>query len=391
VSDLTPFDVARAYWSLPPATRQWAEVARRLGRDPADKILQNRLGRLARQWEEQGLVRHIVLSEPSPLDYLPRVPELENQLRQRFPLRDAVVVDVSVLRPGPDAPMDRAEHDRHDNQVHEALGAWAARVFMSLMRPGDVLGVGGGRGPYYAVRNCRFRGGLDHPQVVVSLSGQMSANVWGEVARLEVASMDADQVASRLGGEVGAKDVIRVNAPIASARPRGRKGARIRIASVTLALIGIGALAGGHRLRHYEQSQELESVRSLLKSLCQRAQALDADWGEEDGVQRHWVADLCNHLFLTTSGSADWKKVGKADRTEMERAVRELNSRFLSPEPADFVEVCRRGGVVAVAGGRHKVTAVSHVLRQSPPWVSHLVTDNYIAHQVLLGPAEPRP
>jgi DNA-binding transcriptional regulator LsrR (DeoR family) len=139
VPDLTPFDVARVYWSLPVASRQWAEVARRLGGRPTDKILQNRLGRLARQWEEQGLVRHFVLSEPSPFDYLPRVPELENQLRQHFPLRDAVVVDVSVLRPGPDAPLDRAEHDRHDNQVHEALGAWAARVFMSLMRPATCL------------------------------------------------------------------------------------------------------------------------------------------------------------------------------------------------------------------------------------------------------------
>ena len=66
------------------------------------------------------------------------------------------------------------------------------------MRPGDVLGVGGGRGPYYAVRNCLFRGGLGHPRTVVSLTGQMSANVWGEAAKQEVASMDADQVASRL-------------------------------------------------------------------------------------------------------------------------------------------------------------------------------------------------
>jgi hypothetical protein len=254
---------------------------------------------------------------------------------------------------------------------------------MSLMRPDDVVGVGGGRGPYYVVRNCLFRPGVQHPRTVVSLTGQMAVNVWGEAGRLGVASMDADQVASHLGGELGAKEVIRVNAPVAAARSRGKGGPRVRVEAVSLALIGIGALAGGHRLRHYEQSQELEAVKPLLKGLCERARALDPVTPEPDGSCHHWVGDLCNHLFIATSGPHDWKQVPRADRGDLERRVRELNNQFLSPLPADFEGVCRKGGVVAVAGGRHKGTAIYHVLRQAPSWITHLVTDNHVAHQIL--------
>src|SRR5437879_8731471 len=97
MTELAPFDVARTYWALPPAKRQWSEVARILDLNPEDKVMQNRLGRLARQWEDQGLVRHVVASEASSQEYLPRIPDLEQQLRRQFLLREAVAVDVSML------------------------------------------------------------------------------------------------------------------------------------------------------------------------------------------------------------------------------------------------------------------------------------------------------
>lgn len=213
----------------------------------------------------------------------------------------------------------------------------------------------------------------------------MSANVWGgDGAKLSVASMDADQVASLLGGELGATSVIRTNASIASPQRRGKAKLKIPTEAVALALVGIGALAGGHRLRHYEQSEELQGVKSLLKELCDQADVLDPRPSGEGGVSHHWVADLCNHLFIATSGPHDWKKeVRRANRKELEWTVNKLNSQFLSPRPQDFVNICRRGSVVAVAGGRHKVAAVYHVLRQRPPWITHLVTDNYVGRSIL--------
>jgi hypothetical protein len=270
-------------------------------------------------------------------------------------------------------------HDQADNEVHEALGRWAARVFASLMRQHDVLGVGGGRGPYFTVKNCLFPGGLPNPRKVVSLTGQMSANVWGDAAKTEIASMDADQVASLLGGQLGASSIIRVNKPIADARSRPLEIPK----AVTLALVGIGALAGGHRMRRYDECQELAPVKGKLKELCELADKLDRKTMGEEEMSPHWVADLCNHLFITKSGPNDWGKVPVADREKLEERVNKLNAGFRSPDESQFADVCRRGAVVAVGGGKHKVGGIYHVLMQKNPLITHLITDRSVARQIV--------
>jgi len=412
MSNLNPYDVARTYWTLPLQDRNWSRVASELKLDdPDSKVVQNRLGRLARSWEENGLVRHVVIKQEPDGDNLPRLPDLEQKLRRAFALRDAIVVDfLTVARSqGASPPSEGAVGDQQrDNDLHEALGRWGARVFLSIARHNDIVGVGGGRGPFFTAENCRFRSGLPRPNEIVSLTGNMAANVWGDTKRLwNVASMDADFVVSRLGAVLGATNQAQLKSPIAcgdSANPRTLKGGgtpsgkgsrdkRVRpqrkpaiaIEKVNLALVGIGALAGGHRLQFYDDTEELYLVREELRALWKLVRDIDAQVADKDGVPYHIAGDICNRLIINDLAGhhiPEWK-VDEPKRQKLAEMVRNLNDRFLSPEESEFAKICERGAVIAVAGGRHKVGAIYQVLAQRKPWITHLVTDSFVAENIL--------
>jgi DNA-binding transcriptional regulator LsrR (DeoR family) len=386
LADFSPFQVATMYWNLPAERRCWGEVAEKLGLSRNDKVLQNRLGRMARQWEELGHVRHTVLNEGGATHYFPRVPLLEDELRRRFPLRQAVVVDTAGVRMPLDSNSRKAGADG-ETALHEALGLWASRVMLSLMRKDDVIGVGGGRGPFFAIKNCRFRHGLEHPHSVHSLSGSISANIWeGDEQELEVAFMDADPIASRLGGQLAARHVQLTNRSIAIDRPADRKMVRSFVDSVkkvTLAIVGIGALSGGHRLLQLRNNEGLEDIVKLLERLKNKAMALDIPGTKPGEVPHHWVADLCCHLFVATAAPSQLKAIRSAELRDLEKQLDQVNSHLLCPKPEHLAAVCSDGAIIGIGGGRHKVAAVQHVLTQKPPWISHLVTDSFVASQIV--------
>ena len=412
MSNLNSYDVAHTYWSLPLNERNWERVARELKVDhPESKVVQNRLGRLARSWEEKGLVLHTVMEEDPDRDYLPGLPDLEQKLRRAFALRDAVVVDFPRVasNQGASAPSAGAvdELDR-DNKLHEALGRWGARVFLSIARHNDIVGVGGGRGPFYAAQKSIFRTGLPRPKEIISLTGNMAANVWGDTKKWGiVASMDADFVVSHLGAVLGVSNQTQLKSPIVcenSESPRAPKkgstppgkGSRakrmraqrkpaIAIDTVNLALVGIGALAGGHRLQFYKHTEELRPVRDELEAFWTLVWEIDAGVSDKDGVPYHCVSDICNRLFISDLAGhiPGWKEVDQTKLHKLAEMVENLNNRFLSPKQSEFEKICERGAVIAVCGGRHKVGAIYQVLAQRKPWVTHLVTDRFVADNIL--------
>jgi DNA-binding transcriptional regulator LsrR (DeoR family) len=64
---------------------------------------------------------------------------------------------------------------------------------------------------------------------------------------------------------------------------------------------------------------------------------------------------------------------------QLTELVDKLNDRFLSPTLDQMRDICRRGGVLAVCGGRHKISAIRHLLSIDQPVISHLVTDHSTA------------
>jgi hypothetical protein len=246
------------------------------------------------------------------------------------------------------------------------------------VRPKDVVGVGSGRGPYYTADACTIPPtSAFYPEEVVALTGKMTAHYWGKrVLRADkVRSLDADFVASLLVTGLGVNRPPRlVNRPITG-------GSAIDPDGVTIALIGIGALAGGHRLRQFGASDELKPVAGDLGRLKHFAEKADPHGGRS-GQFPHWIGDVCNFLFVIDDPlGPDRLEVGL--RNELTELVVSLNSRFVNTRPESLTEICRNGAVIAVAGGPHKVTAIAHVLRQKQPWITHLVTDDVTARHLL--------
>ncbi len=385
-ADLDPFQVAQVFWSLPVSARTYRKLAHLLGVPNPSKAVLNRLGRMIHRWEEKGHVQHIVLpGSVSRTVLLPRDQELEDQIRHCFGLRGAVVVDVSSIEPPGEPQAEFKAWLTYDDLIHKHLGCWAKRILMGLLRPSDILGTGSGRGPYYTARDCLIPpSGLRYPQQVVSLTGQMTTRLWAENDGREddaaPRSLDADAIASLLSYVLGT-----------TAQPRRldrsilqKQGTPpLRTEDVTIALIGIGALAGKHRLVRHGDGEDLRAIAGRLERFNRLVCSLDPP-AHGRGPFHHWVGDVCNRLFVVERLDGQ-KPLANADRKRLEKEVRSLNRTFLNTSPEALEKICRRGAVLAVAGGPHKAAAIGHVLwkGKTSPWISHLVTDQVVARHVL--------
>jgi DNA-binding transcriptional regulator LsrR (DeoR family) len=371
-----PYSVAFTYWKqLPVADRKWEKVAELLGLPvkggDAKKILLNQLGRIVRRWEEQGYVRHQVLSPDLEIAHLAeRVPSLEQALRDRFALRYAAVCNTSSI--------EEADERRHDDRIHQELGKWAGRILnVSLRGDGDVVGTGGGRGPYYAADNCRFKTRVAYPKRVVSLTGWINPtdHAVGSTTRF-----DADLVAGHLANRLHINELSRLEAGIVrddKDRPR-----TIPIPDVTFALAGVGSLAGGHRLLNYQGVPELEGIRAELADLNALIAKIEGRASRDLAAPvHHWVGDLCNCLFVCVPPYP--KRRQNQLQKDLDQLVRQINEKLLSPTLEQMGEICRRGAVMAVCGGRHKIIPIWHLLKSDKPVISHLITDKLCAESIL--------
>ncbi len=389
---LDPFETASVYWNLPFESRSYESVVLKLqGKEPdphkkpdVDPKDRDTVGRVVRQWEKDGNVRHLVLRAAADISYPLLLPELEDKLRSKYHLRDVAVVDISSLRP-PGDPPGNPSWMVYDDRVHRLIGTWGGRILASLMRGGDVIAVGGGRGPYYTVGHCRLpRASSCSPSQVVSLSGSLSTQDWRPGAG-EIENQDPDAIALRLQGRIQADRLPAImNCTIAD---RSRKETAVRGAldnQISLALVGIGSLSGGHRFRN--PSRELTEVEPILRDLNCMVDKIDPP-GTGVPPFSSPVADVGNWFFVLPDSSRISRKrpLDPKDRLALEAKVAELNERLVNIDIANhFPEICKRGSVLAVAGGCYKLDAIYDVLCRcrKEPWISHLVTDSWTAERL---------
>jgi DNA-binding transcriptional regulator LsrR (DeoR family) len=381
--DHESFRVAQTYWGLPVGERTLRKLAQVLGVAPITKAALNRLGRIVNRWEERGRVRHTVSPEVrNPKTLLPRDHALEDRLRYTFGLRGAVVVDVADLEPACEPSQDPLEWDRYDDQIHRRLGAWARRILMGSLRPVDVLGTGSGRGPYYTAKDWVIPPwGPKYPRQVVSLTGQMTTRLWAEGGEDAAPhSLDADAIANLLSYSLRTPCPPRCLDRSILQQPGDESP---RADDVTTALIGIGALAGRHRLVKYGDGEDLRPIAPQLERFNQLVSRLDPK-AQGRGPFHHWVGDVCNHLFVVNR-SIEGEVLPNEQRRRLEEEVRSLNRIFLNTSPQALNGICDRGSVLAVASGPHKVAAVAHVLWEgrASPWITHLITDRLVALSAL--------
>ena len=381
-------DLAETFYNvLEPGSRKYMAVAKKLGiQVPHDangrRALENRIGRKIRRLEELGRVRHIILPSDARNSYPPLLPELEDHIREIYGLRDVVVVDVTRVEKNETL----SDFDR-DDQIHQLLGMWGARVLVSQIRPDDVVGIGSGRGVACSAEHCQSHT-VHKPRAVVSLTGSFPImGPWASDS--DEVNLNSDAIIGSLSSKLGSAVPFPVGARIQ--RRKHDEDALRRLEKnqddATLALIGIGALGGGHRLIKYPPDKlaaELEEAREAIVSL--RRVVANADT-KELPLGGHWIGDISNYLFMVEGGDS-----GNDMSCDLQQAVAQINEQFLSTPPEVFQRICERNGaVIAVAGGAHKTSAIRHVIAaqrrgergDKKPWITHLITDSSVARKLL--------
>jgi DNA-binding transcriptional regulator LsrR (DeoR family) len=397
VRALSEHAVSRHYWEVLRCPRSYYAVAQALlGKqldglsDLDDKLrrlvrkeISNEIGLKLRRHEIAGSVSHYVAPAGAAKEYFQLLPVTEDILREHFKLRDVVVVDISKLKVPSGSPVDNAQAWNHyDDQIHQVLGVWAARILGTVLRVGDVLGVGGGRGPHYTAEHAASISiARDRPKQIVSLTGNIDAHFWRKQSRTSRGSspktVDADVIAMKFYHELGALKPPRFFGDSITAKKL------VRAQDVTVGIVGIGALGGGHRLMRHspkEADDRLDEVEKELNQLVHLVGRLDQPSRKPPFL--HWVGDICNRLFVVSELRG--RECPKAERKKLADAVNGVNKRFASPSIDDLSRICDEGTVIAIAGGPHKAAAIRHVLCQAPRhWITHLITDHFTADELL--------
>jgi len=373
------YEITKAFYEQP-YPRKFKDLIDVLGIKHGTKhALETKFSNCVKSLECSGRVKHVIIKDDEL--YLPRDPDLENELRSKFNLRAALVVDIASIGTPEGHPSTHTDAwNVYDDKIHWQLGVWGGRLLSSVLRSGDTIATGGGRGPFSVSRNCFSTGMNRHRGDVVALTGQMSAHAWKEdgVGRFkEPIALDADFVASWLHSYLCTKGKPR----LLSCKITERRSPPVT-KDVNVAVIGIGALGGGHRLKKYQNVEDVKEVEELLDLINTKAESFEKAIDSKSPPFYHPVGDVCNYCFVVEpepnhQRAKEWR--------ELDRLVQQLNKKFLNTTPDALAEIAAQGIVLAVAGGPHKLTAIKHVLKRgsAKPWITHLVTDHLIARALL--------
>jgi DNA-binding transcriptional regulator LsrR (DeoR family) len=412
--------IARIYWEK-------LEVTQRTMKSLASELRSRKMQDATRkahwvmEWEKRGCVVHQVLSGDFCQDPPPRIIALEREILRHYVVRHVIVVKTahlqgSLFRASAGSANDDLQEQpagsgsittlngslREDFTIHQCLAAWGASMFLAYHRKGDSIGVGPGRGPAYTVECiCKRarKAALPSAKAIISLSGAMSRAT-------EAEHFDADQVAGKLRDPVTA-DLCPVNSPLipigraSSTHERFLSKRKWRECCPAVALVGIGALAGQHRMLLNDHISDFDAARKDVESICALASQIDgayktwADKSKSLEPPYHCVGDMCNRLFIVPPPEvASLKKSLRTVQAGLEAAVdrfnRKIDRAMTAISVAQVQEIAAGGAVMAVAGGSFKRHAIRHVLSQDPPWITHLVTDEMTA-QWLCDSKKPGP
>jgi DNA-binding transcriptional regulator LsrR (DeoR family) len=302
--------VARMYYEQ--GLRQ-TEITARLN------IHQSTVSRVLKRAEKEGIVR-ITLSVPSGAH-----PQLEEQLQNRYGLREAIVVD-SI---------------EDEEQIVRDLGAAAAFYLETTLKASDVIGISSWSGALFAMvhamrpsqrfagaRVVQILGGVGNPgkeSHATHLTQRLAQIISGHATLLP---------APGVVGSAEAKRVLMKDSFV--------QEATALLKTVTVALVGIGAI---------EPSKLLASSGNVFSP--QELKALSA---------RGAVGDICLRFFDAAGNPV----------------ATPLNDRVIS---IDLEALRRIKRVVGVAGGRRKIAAIRGALEGQ--WVNVLITDVNTAEQLI--------
>ena len=351
------------------------------------------VSRLYRFALDTGIVR-VRIDENAPYKP-PRIEHLERELVAAYELQSAIVADA----PGHE---DSRESPLADDRLHQALGQLCAEYLDTIVRKNEIIALSSGRAVFYACESLFNKHIFDKRNVngvkVVSLNGNIAAEVWSMESPDARRAMDADISGAWLARAFPNADLIRLSLPVAANTPEMvaewlKEGPGLWISPKvwaekaktgnaptglpveeevyvpSLALVGIGGVRAksGHR---FIVGLHEPMLGNLQPELSKMIDLIEHYSGNGNRVVSCAVGDLCNRLFVTLAAR---KHLPTAKLAELDSYVASINDRLLS---VTFEQLYLVPKVVVVAGGATKVDAIRSVLEwQAMGWKQPIVHD----------------
>jgi DNA-binding transcriptional regulator LsrR (DeoR family) len=333
----------------------------------------------AHRWLKDAFARGLVKVVPTPRISLDQ--KLAERLRETFPvLYGARVVDLDHL-----SIIDQRELD---DKVHLELGYESAEWVSegTIIRNGNSLGLGSGRGVYNTIFFCQDRLALAARNVrMLSLTGLVYAKDHSGTAYrdLEADKHTAMMVQCFCHGDVTSRMVghpVVYETPDAMERVRKTThlGTRWKENKPDHALLGVGSMVPGHRLYDEAKGDRHEpTLQPIVAELRELIKISDSIEFPECPFYRA-VADIANHLFCVRGHL--WDQIDEAKRASLEAVVAQINSKLLTITPEQLRDI---ENVIVVAGTENKSIALRHLLYTEECNIRFLVTDSKCARKIL--------
>lgn len=287
-------------------------------------LSQATVSRLLSRATDEGIVR-ITINAPRGT-----YPQLEDQLRGRYGLAEAIVAEC---------------YEDREEAILSAVGSAAAYYFETTLSPNEVIGIS-----CWSSTLLRM---IDAIHPVKRVQAEKVIQILGGIGNPTVQG-HATQITTRLAALVGADPVL-LAAPGVTASSAARlvmlgdgyvRTAMEEFRRITTALVGIGTLEPSYGLHNSGNSFAADELADLAK--------------------RGAVGDICLRFF-DASGR---------------RVESPFDERIIGISLEELEKVPR---VVAAAGGAQKTVAIHGALLGG--WVNTLITDKFTAERVLSLPA----
>src|SRR5579862_5621724 len=279
------------------------------------------VSRLYRFALDTGIVR-VHIDENAPFKP-PRIDHLERELVAAYELQSAIVADTTGHE-------EALESSLADDRLHQALGQLCADYLDTIVRQNEIVALSSGRAVFYACESLFNKHIFDKRNVrgvkVVSMNGNIAAEVWSMESPDARRAMDADISGAWLARAFPDAELIRLSLPVAVKDPEmihdwlakgpGRwispevweEKARTGFAQTgnsddevfvpTLALVGIGGVRAqsGHR---FIVGLHEPMLGNLQPELGKMIDLIEHFSGNGNRLFSCAAGDLCNRLFIT--------------------------------------------------------------------------------------------
>jgi hypothetical protein len=321
-------------------------------------------------------------------------PHLEKALKEKFPgLQNVIVLNI---REAPDKKVAWP-----DDPFYQALGKAMAERIPGLLRPGDIVGVGSGRGVYNAVKFLE-----NHPNLskipdlkLMSLTGRVwSKSSPGQPIALQ---MDADYHVSLMWGMCTSAQALYIGHPLsypATSIQQGTvSGDEEKVVKAFrdqtplsnweklrpgVALLGVGIVLSGHRF-WVSSDTDKKSVDPYLRPVFDDLRGLVSLFENEGEVRAGKyspVADTSNHLFYVRHPDPAVSKKFEHLQGKILQAIEKVNDKLLTISDAQLKDI---PSIWLIAGSDEKIFAIRALLNNSNYKITFLCTDATAAKKLL--------